>query len=321
MKHRVRIKHQVCGYSQEYMPANFLDGFRCSECTHFLGKELYDQSIQKISDGRYRILAIRSNMLCTIEDTKTGRHLDIYPRKALAELKRPTPSSILPLKSRKTVSSHPTTKIGEFQKWIEKAYPCGEPVFFESIDPARVEPEPLPYRLLKARFSSLEKKGIFTHPAPGVYFYAGEDFSPSQTAWFRYVCSRGNHIGYPTGDNALYYLGIITEQPDDIRVATNKETSNNRRGRTTTFMGKKLRIKGSVFQITNDNWAVLMVLDLLTNIKKFMKGQDTEEALRVIAHYVHDRGITREDFALYQNKYSFAEPAIRDLFRRIQEMG
>lgn len=320
MKHRVRIKHQVCGHVQEYLPANFLDGFRCSECTPVLGKEHYDQSIREISDGRYRILATRSHVLCTIEDTQTGRHLDIYPRKALAELKRPTPSSILPLESKKTVSSLPTTKVGEFQKWIEKAFPRGEPVFLDGIDPEKAEPEPLTYKVLKARFSSLQRKGILTNPAPGVYFYAGEDFPPSQTAWFRYVCTRGDHIGYPTGDNAMYYLGIIPDQPDDIRVATNKETSNNTVGRTTTFMGKKLRIKGSVFPITNDNWKVLMVLDLLTNIKKFMKGQDTEKALQVIALYVRNSGIKREDFSLYQNKYSFAEPAIRDLFRRIQEM-
>lgn len=320
IKHKVKIKHNACGHSQEYKPSNFLDGFRCSNCAEVLDMERYGQIVQSLSDGRYQILAKRKNDLCTVKDMKTGRLVDVPPRKAVAELKRPTPSILFPTDKKAQKAVYEKTKIDKFQIWLESVYCRGEPIFLDEINPEDVKPTPLSYKRLKRYIHELAVKEILSNPAPGVYFYSDESFTAEETAWFRYICSRGRHIGYPTGENALFYLGLLPDRPDSIRLATNKETSNNKTGRTTKFMGKKLRIKGSPFNITDENWQVLMILKLYVNLEKYMKGQATDSAKQTIATFVHKNGLTREAFSIYQNKYRFSETFVRDLFRRVEEM-
>lgn len=316
MRSKVQIQHNKCGHVNEYSPIHFLDGARCPHCTPFLGESRFRQFVSSISKGRYEVFARRSRILYTIRNTQTDDMVDLSMTKTIAEFERPTPSKILPMPDCKPKkANYDSTKIEKFESWLRIHYPPGEPIFLDAIDLTEVG---MNYQILKMKMYDLSLKGVLKHPAPGVYFYANENFDVYQTTYFRYICQRGNYIGYPTGDNALYQLGIITNRPVDIRLSTNKESSNNKTGRTTKFMGHKLRIKGNKVVITNSNHNILMLLDTITNLKKYMKGQDTNEAINTIARYIKEKGILREEFSLYQTKYKFSEIAIRKIYHRIE---
>lgn len=307
----IEIKHNVCGCVGKYKASDFAKGRRCKKCTQMLRRELLEDTVLSLSNGKYKLGSKRTSNLYTVIDTESGFSRDMEVAKILQELRRPTPSSILPL-SNKGKETNLKTQVGYVWGLIEKTIPHGTPIFLEDI-----AIEGYSYSCIKRCIETLvQKRKLLTNICPGVYEYREDDLSPDEVVYHRYIARRGRHIGYYSGNNALYYLGIIKEKPKEFRVVTNKETSNNKSGRTTKFLNIKLRIRGSAIEITDENWKILMILDLATNIKKYMKGGDVEKAYEIMSQYVKENDIKPDNFSKYQNKYAFSYNAIRKLYQK-----
>lgn len=310
MNTRVDIRHNTCGNVADYIPSDFADGRRCKVCTQFLRTKELTKAITSLSDGRYQLGAKRTANLYSVIDTETGASRDLSSAKILQELRRPTPSPILPL-SRKGNETKVVTNRGDVWEVIQQMFPHGTPIFLEDI-----EIEGKPYSVIKRSMQSIMQKKFVKPVCLGVYLYLDDDLSPDEIIYYRYIVRSGKHIGYYSGNNAMYELGIIKNKPEEYRIVTMKETSNNKTGRTTKFLDHKLRIRGSEIEITDDNWKTLMVLDLTTNLRKYIGGTDIDydEAFLKIAQYVKENDIRQEDFSKYQGKYAFSYNFIKKLY-------
>ena len=310
MNTRVDIRHNACGNVADYIPSDFADGRRCKVCTQLLRTKELTKAITSLSNGRYQLGAKRTANLYSVIDTETGVSRDLSSTKILQELRRPTPSPILPL-SRKGNETKVVTNRGDVWEVIQQMFPHGTPIFLEDI-----EIEGKPYSVIKRSMQSIMQKKFVKPVCLGVYLYLDDDLSPDEIIYYRYIVRNGKHIGYYSGNNAMYELGIIKDKPEEYRIVTMKETSNNKTGRTTKFLDHKLRIRGSEIEITDDNWKTLMVLDLTTNLRKYIGGTDIDydEAFLKIAQYVKENDIRQEDFSKYQEKYAFSYNFIRKLY-------
>lgn len=310
MNTRVDIRHNTCGNVADYIPSDFADGRRCKVCTQFLRTKELTKAITSLSDGRYQLGAKRTANLYSVIDTETDASRDLSSAKILQELRRPTLSPILPL-SRKGNETKVVTNRGDVWEVIQQMFPHGTPIFLEDI-----EIEGKPYSVIKRSMQSIMQKKFVKPVCLGVYLYLDDDLSPDEIIYYRYIVRNGKHIGYYSGNNAMYELGIIKNKPEEYRIVTMKETSNNKTGRTTKFLDHKLRIRGSEIEITDDNWKTLMVLDLTTNLRKYIGGTDIDydEAFLKIAQYVKENGIRQEDFSKYQWKYAFSYNFIKKLY-------
>ena len=306
----VSIKHNKCGKVQRYKPAAFLDGSRCKYCNEYISENHFKRIVSEVSLGRYEVTSKRTENLYTITDTSTGRRVDLSKAKILQELRRPTSSELLPLDA---VGKEPdnSTAIATTERWITENCQHGVPIFLEDIDI-----EGIPYPILKKCVESLcKQKKILKFIAPGIYMFAEDDISDDCIVEAKYLVRNGKRIGYPIGSNALYLLGIIRDKPDEYRVVTNKETSKNVTGRTKTFLGHKLRIHGSEIWIDESNWKILMVLDTVVNLRKYLHGADYASAMVKLIEFVKSNNLTPVDFSQYQGKYVFSYNAVRSLFK------
>lgn len=281
MKHKVTIRHNICGRAQDYKPSAFLDGARCHYCNQMLRENQFKDAVSSISNGRYQITAKRTANLFAIQDQTDGKTHDMTAAKIMQELRRPTPSPILPLEQ-KGIEEEVHTQILDIRGWIEQNCPHGEPVFLDDIRQTKID-----YAIMKNRVRDLCRKKHFLVPvAPGVYAYPDDHFTDEEVIRSHYIVRRGQHIGYPSGYSALHFLGITDKKPDRYYIVSNKETPTNTHGRTISFLGSRLKIYGSPIPVSDDNWQVFMLLGTAVNIKKYVHGEDVEKAFKVMAAYI-----------------------------------
>lgn len=303
------LRHNKCGTVFSMKISTFLNGGRCKKCNQLLREAQFRKLVSDLSNFEYLVAERRSYNLYTIRNINTGRSVDLTRDKTLQELRRPTPSNVLPLRERGKESTVETEE-KRILSWIEVNCPKHHPIFLTDI---RVPG--LTYQTVKARISRLcSKKHKLQKIGFGIYAYPGDHFTDDEIIMEKYLCRNGQHIGYLTGESALYYLGIVNEKPAAYRLATNTETSTNVTGRTTSFLGHKLRIHGSPVTITEDNWKVLMILDVTCNLRKYLHGRDETSACEILKQYVHDNGLTAKQFSMYQGRYAFSFNAVRRLF-------
>ncbi len=89
------IKHKLCGKIHNYRPHNFLHGQRCPYCTEKNFRVDLEVELDSYAGGRYK-LAIYGTNDCVVRDTATDKDIPIKKSHLLQEIRRPTPSAILP---------------------------------------------------------------------------------------------------------------------------------------------------------------------------------------------------------------------------------
>ena len=94
---KVSLLHTVCNQSLVIPPKHFLAGQRCPVCTPVLGIEDYNDYVSRLSSGRYKVTDTKLlEPDVHILDTETNTVHKLPNKLVLQELKRPTPSTLLP---------------------------------------------------------------------------------------------------------------------------------------------------------------------------------------------------------------------------------
>ncbi|MBQ8626894.1 MAG: Helicase associated domain protein [Agathobacter sp.] len=117
-KDKVTIRHNVCGCTHEYVPYNFLMGARCPKCYNQVSLRELKIMLKEYSDDRYEIVGKRKEK-CIIYDKETDETIELTNRHILQEIKRPTPSPLLPVENHKTLQSPLSTWDFWYQLCIE----------------------------------------------------------------------------------------------------------------------------------------------------------------------------------------------------------
>ena len=115
----------------------------------------------------------------------------------------------------------------------------------------------------------------------------------------KYVSRKGKVVGYVSGYTFANQLGITTQVPYVIEIVTNNVSS---RYREIDKDGRRVILRKPKAVVNEDNYRVLQLLDLLSNITQYTDEDMPNTALRIKA-YIKNEGISRDDIDQYIGEY------------------
>lgn len=300
-KRNVALRHNKCGQIHVYSKDRFLTGQRCPACSIPQTEKQFIESVSKMSHGRYVIEAKRSFRRYTVLDTKTQNRFDLEQKHILQELNRPTVSPLLPMDTA-VDSVKPTAKWLTLLEYINHNCPHGDVIITGDIDI-----EGFTKQSLSGAFRTLMKKGYVKSIGEGLYCYPDDKFTPEEVVVSKYIFRGGKHIGYFIGNTALYKMGIVSEPPKLFTFRSNRMSSNNTEGTHTKAAGMEIFAKGPFAEITEKNWEIQMILDLLVAFPTYVSLYDMagKEAIwQSLIQYVQQRHYQLEEFSKYLQHFN-----------------
>ena len=185
--------------------------------------------------------------------------------------------------------------------YIIQNYKEGEPIFFSDISVEGVSKPALNQQLKR-----LMEYGRLMKYETGVYYmpkktslgtYVGP--SADTVARYRYISKGDNVDGYYAGNTFANQLGLTTQVPMVVEIASNNTNSSPRE---VSIGERRFYIRKPIVKVDADNVFVLQMLDLLKNLDNYL--DDTYEEARVkFAEYINLHKIRRTDVDEYIRKY------------------
>lgn len=181
-----------------------------------------------------------------------------------------------------------------------------EPVFTKELKSSFKEQ--ITDETLRQNLKRLSDKGYLTKVENGIYYIPRNksilkkpriNFDKIITR--KYIkTSKEEIIGYPCGINFANQLGVTTQTASIYTISTNIS------GRTINEvkLGKKIiKLRKPKVEVTNENYKLLQVLDLLNEFEK-VSEVPIEYAKNSIYRYLSDTKISEKEFNEYLYKYS-----------------
>lgn len=304
---KVRMRHNQCNCTHEYLPARFLDGGRCSKCTPEYTRAEFARVVREISLGRYVWNGPKTNNLEIVLDTATGDEKYLSQARILQELMRPTPSPILPLKEKNLNVALPVTNAESVFAWLCEHYTQSELISLEDI-----KIDGLSYAVTKNAAQTLVEDGKLIRVTSGLFSFPNFTFSPYEIMAHKYLIRNGKRIGYLKDHSFAYELGLREKMPQRISIATNQESQ--RHGRSRTFLGMDLKLHGSSVPIDNKNYPILTVLSFLINEKR-LKCCTQGDKNQAIQKWLTEKNIVAADFEEYYQYFpSWSKKMIESIY-------
>lgn len=295
----VVIRHNICGHSQKYHIGKFLMGRRCSHCHVQMSVANKKELIGYLSNGEYKTISIEPNGIACIQNTQSGQVINMQWEYIVQELTRPTPSPILPCRfPNRLIESFVPSQSGYYEKillHLKKTYNQDDVLFKEDFETFGADD-----LQMKRVTSKLVQKNVVNRVFPGIYKWVNSNISDIDIVYQRYIQRRHEHIGYLCGHSFAYEIGLINKQPDRIYITTNKESGLH--GRKHEFLSFTLYLRGSKAEITNENWRILQLLDLLPNLSKYTSQSDAD-TIETLRNHAHKRQLNYNQAKPYLNLY------------------
>lgn len=296
----VAIRHNKCGRSQEYSRGKFLMGRRCSHCRTPITMEAKYELIPYLSNGEYVVLSIADDRMCRLRNLVDGSEYDMDFDYVVQELTRPTKSPILPCREpNRDLQGFVPTTAGYFERLLahlRATYKKDDVLFMEDFETFGAD-----HLQMKRVAKKLVDRNIVERIYPGIYKWTGSNLSANEVVNQRYICRRKNRIGYLSGHSFAYEIGLVKQAPDRIHITTNLEAGLH--GRNRSFLGVQLYLRGSKATVTDENWMILQLLDLLPNLSKYTdwEPKQTETILR---NYIRSNGLAYDQAEPYLGLYA-----------------
>ncbi len=164
-----------------------------------------------------------------------------------------------------------TRKIKEKLKTIKE----GETFSYEDLSIEKNE-----YQSAAKSIERLIKKGIIKRISPGLFFKPkqtifGELLPKEEEILKPYLYKNGKRIAYITGTYLYNKLGLTTQIPQVIKIASqNKEIKVNR-------LNLKIKPAKSYVEVTSKNFQYLEILDAIKDFKR-IPDLDIENGIRIL---------------------------------------
>lgn len=286
----VQIKHKKCQQTFFMKPIHFLDGGRCPYCKVVIKEDLFKEIVPKLSKGRYMVRGQATHNLWIIYDTFLKRDVLLTKQKVMQELNKKGQSDILPFEQKMDKEIKVMTREDVLYSWLKDRYSINDVIFLEDINIADYN-----YDELKHRMKRFRNSGKLEMIAPGIYNFPGANFTQNDLLINHYLIRNGKHIGFYYGKTLGYELGLC-EATETLYIASNKESQ--RHGRKKDIYGFKIRLKGTVTEVTEDNYRLLAILDFITCYNTYTK-QGKEQVLIKIKDYVKHHKIDESQVKTY----------------------
>ncbi|WP_432627160.1 DUF6088 family protein [Brotaphodocola sp.] len=192
-------------------------------------------------------------------------------------------------------------------EYLTENYKPNEPILLSDID--------IPYT--NGQLDKLCEDDKVKRFDKGVYYLPKKTRLPGGTlpsaesvAVKKYIKNKGQINGYYSGFTFANWFGITTQVPFKLEIVTNNTDSERSSTyiRNIEFVLKKPRVP-----VTNDNYKVLQLLDLLSEIYTYSEGGLKSAAPRV-RKYIKDENIKCADVEKYLNAYP------KELYKNMEDM-
>ena len=184
---------------------------------------------------------------------------------------------------------------------LQAKYGYNEPIFLSEISFENIS-----NNYLRQIFKRLTDEGSLQRYDAGIYYLPKKStmlknsYLDSNKVIINKYITRGKEVyGYFTGFTFANQIGLTTQVPVRKEVVSNKESSQ---GRTLKFGGSTIRVKKPRILITNKNYKVLQLLDLINDFEKWAE-YEVDEVYKIIARYVTEEQIGRDVIQEYLPYY------------------
>lgn len=185
-------------------------------------------------------------------------------------------------------------------EYLKENYKSNEPIFVSDIN------LPVSDTNLRRMFKELCDSGKIIRFDKGVYYIpkqsrlkGGVPLGADTVVRAKYVLRNGKIEGYYSGYTFANQLGVTTQVPYVTEIVSNNVSS---KFRELDMKGRRVVLRKPRFTITDENYRVLQLLDLLSNIAQYADENIEEVSLRVKT-YMKKEGIDREKVDKYVGEY------------------
>ena len=183
--------------------------------------------------------------------------------------------------------------------YLHSRYKEGEPIFIKDI-----KIDGLSKSTIRVYFKRLVDSGKIRKKINGIYYFPlfFKEFDNSELSidedsiiFRKYICKDEKIFGYYTGSTFANICHVSVQFPFVKSIRTNNTTSIKRTIKIGNFT---YIIRKSYVKITNENFRVLQLLDLLKDLDIYI--EDGEKKTReTLASFVNEYNITLEDVKKY----------------------
>jgi hypothetical protein len=177
--------------------------------------------------------------------------------------------------------------------------------------------DPIEYSAAAKAIERLNRKGVIKRVSTGVFYKPKQsvfgELRPQEEELLKpYLFQFGKRIAYVTGSSLYNRMGLTTQVPQNIQVASKEK-------RVTTTLGKtQVKPVKSYVDVTNDNYCLLEILDALKDFKT-IPDLDKRSAIALLNNKIH--ALSESDrlmIASYALKYP---PRVAALLAAILELS
>ena len=187
-------------------------------------------------------------------------------------------------------------------RFLVENYGYDEPIFTDEVK-EKLSMNPNTFR---QQFKRLADKGLIEKVQNGLYFipkkepsFGSPTLNVERIIQRKFIKPQNNIIGYITGTNFANKLNLTSQTAAMATVVTNHTSSVQRE---VTFYKNKVIIKKPRVRITNENYRLLQVLDLLNEYDRYSEKPLSEGAPKITG-YLNDFFIEEEDLKTYMSAY------------------
>lgn len=181
-------------------------------------------------------------------------------------------------------------------EYLQKNYKINEPIFVSDID------LPVTNTNLRQMFKVLCDSGKIYRYDTGIYYMkgvsrlkGGTSLSDGEVARYKYIARNNQVSGYYSGYTFANQLGLTMQVPYTLEIVSNQASANCRE---VHVKNQKIVLRKPRTKVTNDNYRILQLLDLLKDLEQYADG-DLTEVSEQIAAYVQSLGIKRTEIDKY----------------------
>ncbi len=185
-------------------------------------------------------------------------------------------------------------------EYLQENYNPNEPILVSDIE------LPVTDVNLRRMFKVLCDSGKIKRFDKGVYYIpkqsrlkGGVPLGADAVMKAKYVSRKGKVEGYYSGYTFANQLGITTQVPYVTEIVSNSASS---RFREINMKGRKIILRRPRTPVTAENYRVLQLLDLLSNINQYADG-GMKDAAPCIKIYIQNEKISREEVDRYIMEY------------------
>lgn len=189
-----------------------------------------------------------------------------------------------------------------FYQFLLETYGYDEPIFTDQVkDDLSINPN-----TLRQQFKRLADKGLVEKVQNGLYFipkkkplFGAPVLSVERMIERKFLKQKDKVEGYIVGTNFANRLGLTSQTAAIATLVTNNTSSVQRE---VTFYNDKVIIKKPRVRITNENYKVLQILDLLNKYDRYSE-KPLSEGISLRKTYLNDLSLDEEALKTYMEAY------------------